>query len=136
MNEDIRWVQRFSNYRKALAQLRKFVEKGDLSALEEQGLIKAFEYTYELAWNTIKDYLLYQGNHSIIGSRDAIRSAFSVGIIEDGEVWMSMLQDRNRTLHTYNETTADEIAFAIIDSYWDEFLALEIKFDSFRTDNS
>jgi hypothetical protein len=61
LNEDTRWIQRFSNYRKALGQLRKFVSKGELSDLEEQGLIKAFEYTYELAWNTLKDYLEYQG---------------------------------------------------------------------------
>jgi len=56
-DKDIRWEQRFSNYRKALAQLQKFVDKGELSDLEKQGLIKAFEYTFELAWNTLKDFL-------------------------------------------------------------------------------
>ena len=132
MNQDIRWIQRFSNYRKALAQLQKFIDKKTLSDLEEQGLIKAFEYTYELAWNTLKDYLLYQGDVTIIGSRDAIRTAFSVGIIENGEVWMSMLQDRNRTSHTYNETTADEIAASVIGDYWTEFLALEKKLKSLQ----
>ena len=132
MNEDIRWVQRFANYRKALDQMRKFIEKGELSDLEEQGLIKAFEYTYELAWNTIKDYLQYQGDTTIMGSRDAIRSAFSLGIIEQGEVWMEMLKDRNRTSHTYNEATADEIASSIIDDYWREFIVLETKFKSLK----
>ena len=56
--EDIRWEQRFSNYRKALNRLQKFIDKSELSELEEQGLIKAFEYTYELAWNTLKDFLV------------------------------------------------------------------------------
>ena len=60
-NPDIRWQQRFSNYKKALAQLSQFIVKGNLSRLEEQGLIKAFEYTFELAWNVIKDYYEYQG---------------------------------------------------------------------------
>jgi len=60
-NKDIRWEQRFSNYQKALAQLQKFIDKGRLSELEKQGLVKAFEYTYELAWNTLKDFLEYQG---------------------------------------------------------------------------
>ncbi len=64
-NKDIRWIQRLSNYKKALSQLQKFIDKGDLSNLEEQGLIKAFEYTYELAWTTIKDYLEYQGKTDI-----------------------------------------------------------------------
>jgi hypothetical protein len=67
LNQDTRWLQRFSNYRKALDQLEKFVQKGELSDMEEQGLIKAFEYAYELAWNTLKDYLEYQGIVDIKG---------------------------------------------------------------------
>src|ERR1039457_1257422 len=119
--KDIRWQQRFKNYKKALGQLSLFVEKGkSLNKLEEQGLIKAFEYTYELAWNTLKDFLEYQsggrsGYNSInmYGSRDAITEAFKAGLIADGEAWMNMLKDRNRTVHTYNEPVADEIANSI-----------------------
>nr|VFJ60551.1 MAG: nucleotidyltransferase substrate binding protein, HI0074 family [Candidatus Kentron sp. DK] len=73
---DIRWRQRFDNYRRALARLRDAVslrKKRPLSDLEQQGLIKAFEFTHELAWNVMKDYFEYQGNTSITGSRDAIR---------------------------------------------------------------
>ncbi|VAW37997.1 Protein of unknown function DUF86, Caur_2869 group, partial [hydrothermal vent metagenome] len=77
--QDVRWLQRFDNYQKALTQLTKFIAQGDLNELEEQGLIQAFEYTYELGWNLLKDYLLYQGTQNIYGSRDAIREAFSVG---------------------------------------------------------
>ena len=69
--KDIRWKQRFSNYQKALFQLDKFIEKGDLNELEEQGLVQAFEYTYELAWNVMKDYFTYeQADENITGSRD------------------------------------------------------------------
>ena len=81
VNKDIHWEQRFANYRKALARLQKFINKGELSEFEEQGLIKALEYTYELAWNTIKDFLEYKGQTDSYGSRDAIRKAFELGLI-------------------------------------------------------
>ena len=106
---DIRWQQRFKNYQKALARLRKFISKGELSELEEQGLIKAFEYTYELAWTTLKDFLEYQGHAGIYGSRDAIRKAFELNLVHDGQGWMDMLESRNKTSHTYNEEIAREI---------------------------
>jgi nucleotidyltransferase substrate binding protein (TIGR01987 family) len=133
LNEDVRWIQRFSNYRKALGQLSKFISKGELSELEEQGLIKAFEYTYELAWNTLKDYLEYQGISNMAGSRDVIREAFKAGLISNGEKWMEMLQSRNLTSHSYNEDTADEISAAIVDFYYDLFLALELKLENLRS---
>jgi len=133
LNEDVRWIQRFSNYRKALGQLTKFISKGGLSSLEEQGLIKAFEYTYELAWNTLKDYLEYQGIVNMAGSRDVIREAFKAGLISDGEKWMEMLQSRNLTAHSYNEDTADEIAGAITGHYYSLFLILELKMEHLRS---
>ncbi len=126
-DQDIRWKQRFSNYQKALAQLQKFIDKGDLSELERQGLIKAFEYTYELAWNTLKDFLTYRGQTDIFGSRDAIRKAFTSGLIKDGEGWMDMLQSRNQTSHTYNEKTAEEIAVAVTTKYYPLFMQLKKK---------
>ena len=133
LNEDIRWLQRFSNYRKALSQLEKFVLKGNLSDMEEQGLIKAFEYTYELAWNTLKDYLEYQGILNMAGSRDVIREAYKVNMIENGEEWMNMLISRNLTSHSYNQDTADEIAGTIINVYFALFKALELKLENLRS---
>ncbi len=126
-DKDIRWKQRFKNYQKALAQLQKFIDKGDLSELEKQGLIKAFEYTYELGWNTLKDFLIYRGQADIYGSRDAIRKAFANGLILDGEGWMDMLQSRNKPSHTYNEETAEEISNAVLTSYYHLFKQLEAK---------
>lgn len=128
MADDIRWRQRFANYQKALGQLRKFIEKNEasgLNELEEQGLIKAFEYTYELGWNMLKDFLEYQGRTGLAGSRDTIREAFKVGLIGDGEGWMQMLQNRNRTSHTYNEATADAITDAILHGHFALFEALD-----------
>lgn len=122
---DIRWKQRFKNYQKALAQLRRFISKGNLSELEEQGLIKAFEYTYDLAWTTLKDFLEYQGHAGIYGSRDAIRKAFELELVQDGQGWMDMLESRNKTSHTYNEETAKEICQAVQTRYFHLFERLE-----------
>lgn len=124
-NQDIRWQQRFSNYRKALAQLKEVVEQEELNKFEEQGLVKAFEYTYELAWTTLKDFLEYQGFSEIVGSRDAFRKAFSEGVVADGRVWMGMIESRNKTSHTYNEITAREIAEDVKTRFYPAFCALE-----------
>ena len=124
-NDDIRRKQRFANFSKALVQLEKFTAKGaGLNEMEEQGLIKAFEYNFELAWNLLKDYYEYQGESGIQGSRDAFRLAFQRGLIQDGENWMKMVVSRTKTSHTYNQETADEIVEAIFQSYFSMFKTL------------
>ena len=125
---DIRWIQRLDHYQQALRQLERSVELGrqrPLSELEQQGLIKAFEFTHELAWNVMKDYFEYQGRTSIMGSRDAAREAFQKGMVADGEGWMDMIQSRNKTTHTYNRDVADEIVKKIMERYFTLFLDLE-----------
>ena len=127
MKKDIRWQQRFSNYKKALQQLGDAValsENRELSDLEKQGMIQAFEYTHELAWTTLKNFLEYKGQKDIYGSKDASRKAFKLSIIEDGEGWMSMIQSRNKTSHTYNRETAEEIVTAVTMSYYKLFISL------------
>jgi nucleotidyltransferase substrate binding protein (TIGR01987 family) len=131
--QDIRWLQRLDNFRKANSQLDEAVllrRSRELSNLEKRGVIQAFEYTYELAWNTLKDFLRWQGNSEITGSRDTIREAFAVGLVEDGESWMRMLADRNRTSHTYNEETAQQILQAIDERYHALFMALLRRMES------
>jgi len=121
---DIRWVQRLDNYARALAQLGRAVQLGQsrpLSELEQQGLIQAFEFTHELAWNVIKDYFAYQGNPGITGSRDAVREAFQKGLVTDGEGWMDMIRSRNMTSHTYNQAVASEIGELIMTRYFPLF---------------
>lgn len=128
MNEDIRWKQRLNNFEKALSQLEKFVLKGDqLNELEKQGLIQAFEYNFELAWNVIKDYYEFQGQTGIQGSRDAFRLAFNRGLITDGENWMKMIESRKKSSHTYDEETAEEIVNETLNRYIFMFLELKNK---------
>jgi len=130
-SKDVRWQQRYSNFSKALAQLGRFIDKGnELNELEEQGLIQAFEYNFELAWNVIKDYYEYQGVTDIQGSRDAFRMAFNRGLIENGESWMAMIESRSKTSHTYNEETAREIISAIFITYFGLFKYLQRRMDN------
>lgn len=124
---DIRWKQRFSNYCRALSQLREFIKQPSLNKLEQQGLIQAFEYTHELAWKTLQDFLKDRGNSDIYGSKDATRAAFAAGLIHDGEVWMDMIKSRNLTSHTYNEEVAQDIVHAIQQHYVAAFEALQQK---------
>ncbi len=134
-NEDIRWIQRFDNYQKALKRLNEAVlltKKRPLSDLEKQGFIQAFEFTHELAWKTLKDFLLEKGNKEIYGSKDAVREAFGYGLIKDGEIWMEMISSRNKTSHTYNEETAEMIVQAIISSYFDAFVQLSEKLSGLK----
>jgi nucleotidyltransferase substrate binding protein (TIGR01987 family) len=133
--QDIRWIQRFNNYSKAFAQLKAGVElskQRPLSKLEEQGLIQAFEYTHEMAWNTLKDFLEERGVNNLYGSRDVTREAFKTGLIEKGEVWMEMIKSRNLTSHTYNEETALEIVSATINSYFDEFSNFQARMEALK----
>lgn len=124
MNQDIRWLQRFSNFKKAFTQLEEAVTLPALSKLEQQGLIKGFEITYELAWNTLKDLLQDQGYTGILGSKDTFRLGNQVGLLTDGPIWMEMVKSRNATSHTYDETTANEITEVIRDSYYFAFSTL------------
>ncbi|MBS3966994.1 MAG: nucleotidyltransferase substrate binding protein [Truepera sp.] len=117
--EEIRWV-----FTKALSRLREAVElahRRPLTDLEEQGLIQAFEFTHELAWNTVKDFLASRGVSGLYGSKDTTREAFRQGLIANGEAWMEMIRSRNLTSHTYNEEVAKAIAGAISNDYFVEF---------------
>ncbi|TDQ18302.1 nucleotidyltransferase substrate binding protein (TIGR01987 family) [Algoriphagus boseongensis] len=137
--EDIRWHQRLSHFSKALIQLEEGVTLSasrKLSSLEEQGLIQAFEFTHELAWNVLKDYFTYQGNPTITGSRDASREAFRRGLIKDGEGWMEMIKSRNQSSHTYNEEIASEITDKIKSTYFSLFKDLENKLMAIKSQES
>lgn len=98
----------------------------------KEGLIQRFEYTHELACNVMKDYGTYQGNTTIGGSRDATREAFQLQLVSDGEVWMDMIGSRNKTSHTYDETTADEIYGKILSAYYPAFLEFQTNMERKR----
>ncbi len=119
-----RWHQRLDHFSKALAQLQNAVslrQSRALSQLEIQGFIKAFEFTFELAWNVMRDYFTHQGITSITGSRDAFREAFQKGLIVDGERWMEMIESRNLTSHSYNESVAVNLVTKIGTDYFPLF---------------
>jgi nucleotidyltransferase substrate binding protein (TIGR01987 family) len=127
---DIRWQQRLNNYSRALLRVTSAIQlagQRPLSELEQQGLIQAFEFTHELAWNVMKDYFFWQGTTAITGSRDASREAFSRDLIEDGEGWMEMIRSRNQTSHTYNQEVAEQIIELIITRYYPLFTAFEAR---------
>ncbi len=122
--QDIRWKQRLVNYTLAFTRLSEAVElagQRPLTSLEQQGLIQAFEFTHELAWNLMKDYFYWQGNSALSGSRDATREAFARGLVADGEGWMAMILSRNQTSHTYNQVLAERIAAQVLERYFPLF---------------
>lgn len=129
---DIRWKQRFQNYRRALVLLndaatliaRSMGYGREVEDLMKEGLIQRFEYTHELAWNVMKDYAEYQGNTDIKGSRDAIRYALQTGLIAD-KAWMKSIEDRNLSSHHYDGSTADAIIQKVIGLYLPLFNSLE-----------
>lgn len=129
--KDVRWMQRFSNYRRALKQLTDAVEIVSKKLyLEHQyniireGLIQCFEFSHELAWKVMKDYAEYQGVTEIFGSRDAIRYSLRLGAVDD-ERWMDTIKDRNVTSHHYDDDTAQKIVDNIINVYYPLFVKYE-----------
>lgn len=115
--QDIRWKQRFSNFSKAIRALTEAVNKNELSALEKSGLIQTFEFTFELAWETLKDYLELQKIDAKF-PRDVIKEAFKYELINDGDVWMDMLDKRNLLSHTYDEDKAELACSLIKNNYF------------------
>lgn len=133
MTEDIRWEQRFSNFNKALNKLSQAVAlagKEDLSELEVEGLIQRFEYTYELAWKTLQDLIKQQGLTDINGHGQVLNQAFQMGLINNAESWRRLKKSRELTSHTYDSETAQIIAEAIINEYFDLFKFLQAKLES------
>ena len=105
--KETRWEQRFENFERALILLRSvFDEKApsELSDLEKEGVVQRFEYTFELAWKTLKDYLVYTGiSFDQITPRSVIKQAFAAKLIQDGQGWIDMLDHHNLMSHTYNK---------------------------------
>ena len=122
-NKDIRWIQRFQNFDRAFLLLRSALEERGLeqmSELEKEGLNQRFEYSYELAWKTMKDYLEEQGTIiNPVTPRNVIKEAFSAQIIADGQVWVDMMLHRNLLAHTYDFSKFKEVLDAVVERYLD-----------------
>jgi nucleotidyltransferase substrate binding protein (TIGR01987 family) len=125
MRSAVRWKQRFENFERAFLLLKEAFEKdiGLMSDLEKEGVVQRFEYTFELAWKTLKDYLAYSGvAFDQVTPRSVIKQAFAARIIEDGQAWIDMLEQRNLMAHTYDKETFDAVVRSISQRY---FVALE-----------
>ncbi len=117
MDADISWKQRYSNFKKATSQLAEFIDKKELNKFEVQGLIKCFEYTFELAWKTMKDYLEQEG-FMVRSPRSSIKIGLQAQLISDGHSWIDALEKRNLMAHTYNEQWAKEAENLIREKYY------------------
>lgn len=119
--KETRWQQRFENFERAFLLLRSALDQKSLnefSDLEKEGIIQRFEYTYELAWKTLKDYLEYTGiTLEQITPRNVIKQAYAANIIKDGQAWIEMLEHRNLMSHTYNQKTFEKAVAAISNNY-------------------
>jgi nucleotidyltransferase substrate binding protein (TIGR01987 family) len=116
-NKDVRWKQRFQNFEKAFLFFKTTVDKESYTPIEIGGLVQAFEFTFELGWKTIKDFLYEQGLNTSY-PREVIKEAFQTKIIEDGHTWLLMLEKRNELSHTYNEEVAELAVKTIKNKYY------------------
>jgi nucleotidyltransferase substrate binding protein (TIGR01987 family) len=121
--ENIRWKQRFENFENALSKLDEAIKTyaDTKSDIIKEGIIQRFEFTHELAWKVMKDFLQYEGHQDITGSRTAARKAFNIGLIRNGDIWMDMIESRNNTVHTYNEEILQYEYDKILNQYLPEF---------------
>ena len=133
MEHDIRWKQRFTNFEKAFLQLKQAVDSYDdhAEALIKEGIIQRFEFTHELAWKVMKDYLEYEGYQNITGPRSATRGFFNLDLITDGQTWMDMIESRNKTVHTYHENILQQEYSKVIGSYYQCFSEFYKKMKTF-----
>lgn len=127
--QDVRWKQRFSNFKKAMNHLGQAIaiEKPDL--IQKAGMIQLFEMSFELAWKLLKDFLEEQGFQDIKSPRASLKKAFETGLIHDGHQWMQLLEDRNLTTHTYDEDKATEMERLIKTKYYPILKELQITFN-------
>ncbi len=122
-----RWLQRLENYKQAVANINEIydcIQKNGLGKIYIMALIQAFEIVFEQAWKTVKDYLEYQGIKTDT-PREAIKTAFLRNLISNGELWIEMMESRNKTSHTYNENYAKMIADEVINKFLPEINSLE-----------
>ena len=117
---DIRWQQRLTNFERALRLLREAMAHGPeaLNQLEKEGVIQRFEYCFELAWKTVKDYMEASGVvFDVVMPRQMIKDAFAAKVLEDGATWIAMLDHRNLLSHTYNPAVFEQAVDAIHQRY-------------------
>ena len=116
-HKKIRWQQRYNNLTRAFAQLEKGTAIIRPSDIEQQGIIQSFEFTFELSWKTVKDYLESEG-FLVKSPRETLKLAFQQEMLADGVIWMDMLEKRNLIAHTYDEKLAQQAYDLIVKGYF------------------
>ncbi len=131
VDKNIRWKQRFENFKKALLKLSDAIEnEHQPTDIVKEGIIQRFEFTHELAWKVMKDFLEYEGEQNITGSRSATRSFFNKNLIKNGQEWMNMIESRNKTIHTYQQEILNEEFNKIITIYYPLFKQFKSKMET------
>ncbi|MDH2997433.1 nucleotidyltransferase [Pasteurellaceae bacterium LFhippo2] len=131
-----RLLQRFENYQKSVSHLESEVAQyanTDLDVIKK-GIIQSFEVTHELAWKLMQDFLAYQGETELYGSKSATRLAFNRGLIISGDVWLEMVNSRNLTVHTYDEQMITSEFEKIVKLYLPLFVAFKLKMEKICSD--
>ena len=125
MDLDVRWKQRFANFERAFFALKEAVLLKNPTDLEKEGTIQRFEFTHELAWQVMKDFLQHEGYQNIVGSRSATKEAFNKDLLVNGQAWMDMIESRNETVHTYKHEILEQeyhnitvIYFPLIETFY------------------
>ena len=119
---EIRWIQRFDNFSKSEISLTEMIDlyrSDKTNKAYKLAVIQTFEMTVELAWKVLKDYLNFL-QYKVVSPREAVKQAFASELIDNGEIWIAMIEDRNLTSHAYDETKADEIVAKIDEIYYQE----------------
>ncbi|MFN7099463.1 MAG: nucleotidyltransferase substrate binding protein [Flavobacterium sp.] len=132
--QDVRWKQRFEHFVNAFKQLKNAKQlrsERDFTELELQGVIQAFEVSQELCWKVMKDFLEEQGKTDLFGSKNAVKEAFNLGLIDDGEVWFDMIKSRNLTSHIYDYKEILAILDTILNVYVAAFIKFEVKMKNY-----
>jgi nucleotidyltransferase substrate binding protein (TIGR01987 family) len=130
--EDIRWQQRFDNFRRALNVLNRVAPPAKIeNETHVLASIQAFEMTLELAWNLLKDYMQAEGLQFQLSPKSTIREALNKNYITDGQVWMDAIKDRNLTAHSYNQEIAKQLITDIQKKFLPMFVELEQSFIDF-----
>ncbi|PKN40309.1 MAG: nucleotidyltransferase [Deltaproteobacteria bacterium HGW-Deltaproteobacteria-18] len=124
---DVRWRQRFDQFDKSFALLESAMTIEKMTVIERAGLIQFFEMAFEQSWKLLKDYQEAEG-FTITSPRQAIKQGFQSGLVTDGHAWISALEDRNLTTHTYNEQTANLVEQKIRNAYFPLLKALHAIF--------
>mgnify|MGYP002860247249 FL=1 len=127
-----KWLERLSIFSNAVARLAEVIElrkQRPLNQFECDSLIKRFEFSYEMAWKLMMSYEKENGITELLGSKDVVRQAYRMSLIENGEAWLEMIDDRNKTSHLYDEEMAADVIDEIVNTYYALFFELKSKMD-------